>query len=106
MQGAIPKTSTPRVSLPPQTPKTLFGARTPELIPGSRLQQLLNISGANQSIAVPSYNPPKLPFFSGSYEPAKGETNYEVWSFEVKCLQISEYIRALEFCSQLLTGCC
>lgn len=92
MKGAIPKTSTPRVPLPPQTPKTLFGARTPGLAPGSRLQQLLNISGANQSIAVPSYNPPKLPFFSGSDEPAKGETSYEVWSHEVKCLQNSEYI--------------
>ena len=62
MKGTIPKTSTPRVPLPPQTPKTLFGARTPGLTPGSRLQQLLNISGANQSIAVPSYNPLNYPF--------------------------------------------
>ena len=29
---------------------------------------------------------PKLPIFSGSEEPQKGETSYEVWNFEVKCL--------------------
>ena len=29
---------------------------------------------------------PKLPFLSGSEEPQKGETSYEVWNFEVKCL--------------------
>ena len=33
---------------------------------------------------------PKLPIFSGSDEVPKGEVNYEVWSFEVKCLQSAE----------------
>lgn len=32
---------------------------------------------------------PKLPIFSGSEEPQKGEASYEVWSFEVKCLKNS-----------------
>ena len=38
-------------------------------------------------MAAPTYNPPKLPFFSGSAEPNKGEASYEVWQYEVKCLQ-------------------
>ena len=35
---------------------------------------------------------PKLPIFSGAEEPQKGETSYEVWSFELKCLQKSAYL--------------
>lgn len=31
----------------------------------------------------------KLPTFSGTDEPQKGEVKYEVWNFEVKCLQNS-----------------
>ena len=91
MGGAKPKiTSTPRVSLTPKTPKVPFAPRTPGATP-TRLQQLINT--ANQSFtAVPTYNPPKLPFFSGSDEPAKGETSYKVWSYEVKCLQKSEFL--------------
>ena len=30
--------------------------------------------------------------FCGSEEPQKGETSYEVWNFEVKCLQKSDYL--------------
>lgn len=41
----------------------------------------------NTSYVAQPFNFPKLPFFSGSEEPQKGETSYEVWSFEVKCLQ-------------------
>ena len=29
------------------------------------------------------------PIFSGAEEPQKGETTYEVWNLEVKCLQKS-----------------
>ena len=41
---------------------------------------------------VPSPYVPKLPTFSGSEEPQKGETTYEVWSLEVKCLQSSSVL--------------
>lgn len=93
MKGAIPKTSTPRVPLTPQPPNPLFRPRTPGTSPISRLQQLIGSPVTNQSFAaVPSYHPPKLPFFSGSDEPGKGETSYEVWNYEVKCLQNSEYL--------------
>lgn len=35
------------------------------------------------------YTVPKLPTFSGTDEPQKGEVKCEVWNFEVKCLQNS-----------------
>lgn len=35
------------------------------------------------------YTVPKLPTFSGTDEPQKGEVKYEVWNFEVKCLENS-----------------
>ena len=100
MGGAVPKTSTPRLPLDPKTPKVLFGPTIPGANP-TRMQQIMgklaNQSGkaANLSLSqsfanVPSYNSPKLPFFSGSKEPAKGETSYEVWQYEVKCLQKSD----------------
>ena len=41
---------------------------------------------------MPAYIPPKLPFFSGLDEPAKGKTSYEVWNYEVKCLKMSEFL--------------
>ena len=51
--------------------------------------------GLNTSV-IGQYNVPKLPIFSGAEEPNKGEVNYEVWNFEVKCLQktgqVPEYI--------------
>ena len=34
----------------------------------------------------------QITFFCGSEEPQKGETSYEVWNFEVKCLQKSNYL--------------
>ena len=93
MGGVKPKvTSTPRVPLPSKTPKTLFTPRAPGATRKSRLQQLLQTTAVNQSFTVPAYNPPKLPFFSGLDEPAKGETSYEVWNYEVKCLQKSEFL--------------
>lgn len=85
--------STPRVSIPPGGQMPLFDFRAPGVSPIPRLQQTLNNSAAqNTSYAAPTFNPPKLPFFSGSEEPQKGETTYEVWNFEVKCLQSSEYL--------------
>lgn len=35
------------------------------------------------------YTVPKLPTFSGTDQPQKGEVKYEVWNFEVKCLENS-----------------
>ncbi|XP_061180596.1 uncharacterized protein LOC133189208 [Saccostrea echinata] len=35
------------------------------------------------------YNFPKLPTFSGADDPKQGEVKYEVWNFEVKCIQNS-----------------
>ena len=34
----------------------------------------------------------KLPIFSGAEERQKDETSNEVWNFEVKCLQKSNYL--------------
>ena len=50
-------------------------------------QRFINSPGFNTSFIAQPFHPPKLPIFSGSEEPQKGETSYEVWSFEVKCLQ-------------------
>lgn len=87
----------PKVSLPQTTgtqqSKVTFANPTISPIP-PRLQFLFNQSQQldtskqlNTSYVAPPFNYPKLPFFSGSEEPQKGETSYEVWSFEVKCLQ-------------------
>ena len=73
---------------------------------GARLRALLNpcnqspmrhqqpdtSNNGNFSFVAQPFNIPKLPFFSGSEEPQKGETTYEVWSFEVKCLQNSNHL--------------
>ena len=66
-------------------PKTTFAF--PGMSPVPPRLQLKNSQLYNTSYMAPPYNLPKLPFFSGSEEPQKGETTYEVWSFEVKCLQ-------------------
>lgn len=68
--------------------KPKFTFTNPGVSPVPRLQQMLNASKPfNTTYAAQSYQVPKLPFFSGSEEPQKGETTYEVWNFEVKCLQ-------------------
>ena len=54
-----------------------------------RWQHILNITQPNTSYIVQPLHIPKLPFFNGSEEPQKGECSYEVWNFEVKCLQNS-----------------
>ena len=69
-------------------PKALFSTPTITSTPVPRFQHLLNASQAlNTSYVPPNYNFPKLPIFSGSEAPQKGETTYEVWAFEVKCLK-------------------
>ncbi|MCG7867590.1 MAG: hypothetical protein JAY74_14665 [Candidatus Thiodiazotropha taylori] len=85
-------TSTPQVSAAHggAIPKFNF----PGVSPVPRFQQLLNNSQPfNTSYIAQPYNAPKLPFFSGSEEPSKGEVTYEVWSFEVKCLQNTPYLQ-------------
>ena len=41
----------------------------------------------NTSHVPQNFTFPKLPVFSGSEVPQKGEATYEVVSFEVKCLK-------------------
>lgn len=76
--GARPKT-TPNLNL-----------RSPLTTSTPRLQFLLDRS--QQQTYTPSPYIPKLPIFSGSEEQQKGEISYEVWSFEVRCLQNSPYV--------------
>lgn len=109
------KTSTPNTAVKntqenvvkPKLPKVTF--QNPGISPVPRLQFLFNnpqnpnssqvntsphnpnVSQVNTSFTAQPYNYPKLPFFSGSEEPQKGETTYEVWNFEVKCLQNANY---------------
>lgn len=86
-----PTSSTPSVSKPDVRPK--FGFPFPGPSPIPRLQQMFNNSQPlNTSFVAPSYSQPKLPIFSGQDDPPKGEVTYEVWSFEVKCLQNSHYL--------------
>lgn len=85
----------PKVFLPQATgvQDTKVTFATPVVSPVPRLQlhnisQQLNASKQlNTSYVAQPFSFPKLPFFSGSEEPQKGETTYEVWSYEVKCLQ-------------------
>lgn len=52
-----------------------------------------NFPGSNASLLQSNFDvTPKLPIFSGSLEPNKSEVSYDVWSFEVKCLQNSHAI--------------
>lgn len=84
------KTSTPQVAPGKDMgAKPKFSFVAPGLSPVTRMQQLLNTSKPNTSFVAQPFHIPKLPFFSGSEEPQKGECSFEVWSFEVKCLQNS-----------------
>lgn len=99
--------STPKKVEPPK-PKLALGSPIKNI--GPRVQTLLNtLSGTtpkvehsrpilstpspnlntSTSTCVNPINPPKLPLFSGTDEPQKGEVPYEVWSFELKCLKKS-----------------
>ena len=48
-----------------------------------------NINPLSQSLQMPKYDIPKLPYFSGDQPPMKGEESYSVWRFETRCM-ISE----------------
>lgn len=86
-----PSVSTPAVSKQDTRPK--FGFPFPGPSPIPRLQQIFsNSQPLNTSYIAPPYSQPKLPIFSGQEDPPKGEVTYEVWSFEVKCLQNSQYL--------------
>lgn len=94
-EGGVPKpssTSTPSVSKPDVRPK--FGFTFPGPSPIRGLQHFMSSTPQplNASYATPSYSQPKLPIFSGQDDPPKGEVTYEVWSFEVKCLQNSQFL--------------
>lgn len=80
---------------------------TPSPVP--RLQQILNASQGHNVTYIPqNFNFPKLPIFSGSEVPQKGEVTYEVWSLEVKCLhhiqELPEY-SLLQSIRNSLRGC-
>ena len=75
----ITSTPAPPPSTPDVKPKTTF--MSPGLSPVSG-----HFDGSHLSMNSGPYLP-KLPVFSGSEEPQKGETSFEVWHFEVKCLQ-------------------
>ena len=93
MAGTALRASTPKQPMPSHGPKFTLQPRTPGAIGASRLRQIFGASHNQSSFsAAPVYNPPKLPFFSGAEEPNKGETSYEVWNYEVKCLQKADYL--------------
>ena len=73
-------------------PKTTYPP--PPLIPGqSPIQRFLfNKSLPNTSSLSSGPYIPKLPIFSGSEEPSKGEASYEVWNFELKCLKNNDLL--------------
>lgn len=86
-------TSTPQVTKTPDVTRPKLNFTYAGLTPVPRLQHSGNMTQVPNTSFMPSQvNVPKLPFFSGSEEPQKGETSYEVWNFEVKCLQNSQYL--------------
>ena len=86
-------TSTPVTTKEPDVVRPKLNFAFPWMSPVQRMQHILNASQpANTSFIAPSYSQPKLPSFSGSEIPPKGEVTYEVWSYEVKCLQKSPYL--------------
>lgn len=77
---------------PKAPPQTKFNFTLPGASPIPRLAFLNQTNQQNMSTYVPNPYVPKLPIFSGSEEPQKGETSYEVWNFEVKCLKNTAYL--------------
>ncbi|XP_062566929.1 uncharacterized protein LOC134229238 [Saccostrea cucullata] len=75
-----------------QEQKTSTPFKSPGWHPFSPMSKLLNTMGDSKNLGNVSmfqgnqYPTPKLPTFSGTDEPQKGEVRYEVWNFEVKCL--------------------
>ena len=69
-------------------PKCTFAAPNTTSTPIPRLQHTANsLHMLNIAYVPQNFTFPKLPVFSGSEVPQKGEATYEVWSFEVKCLK-------------------
>lgn len=108
-------TSTPQVTKlsdpVSQGAKPKFTFRNPLSTPSPvpRLQQIINASQGHNVTYIPqNFNFPKLPIFSGSEIPQKGEVTYEVWSLEVKCLrhiqELPEY-SLLQSIRNSLRGC-
>ena len=100
-RGGDNTTSTPKPSgeqggakpkVPPQPTQPKLNFTLPGASPIPRLNFLNQSNQQNMSAYVPSPYVPKLPIFSGSEEPQKGETSYEVWNFEVKCLKNTAYL--------------
>lgn len=85
-------TSSPYVTTAPSGAKPKFNFAFPSVSPVPRFQQFNTSHQLNTSYIAQPYNAPKLPFFSGADEPSKGETSYEVWSLEVKCIQNSQIL--------------
>ena len=84
-----------RESTPHGGAKPKFTMRNPLVTPPPfhSMQNALNESQLHNTSFIPqSYNFPKLPIFSGSQEPQKGEVTFEVWSFEVRCLKNGQAI--------------
>ena len=77
-------TSTPMIKGKPSPLTNLFSA-IKKPMGESRPQG----NAANVTMTTNQFQNPKLPTFSGTDEPQKGEVKYEVWNFEVKCLQNS-----------------
>lgn len=97
-QDTATTTSTPKPSpaeFDGTKPKAIFtsnvplAAQSPAFSPIPRLSFPNLTQQQNVSTFVPNSYVPKLPIFSGAEEPQKGETTYEVWNLEVKCLQKS-----------------
>lgn len=78
-----------KLNLTQPQPQNTFN---PGVSPVPRFGVLNQSNQQNISALAPSPYVPKLPIFSGSEEPQKGETPYEVWNFEVKCLKNSAYL--------------
>ena len=90
-----------RKSTPHGGAKPKFTMRNPLVTPPPfhSMQNALNESQLHNTSFIPqSYNFPKLPIFSGSQEPQKGEVTFEVWSFEVRCLKmVKQFLNTLCF---------
>jgi len=88
-------------STPNVKPSTKFSFTAPGVSPIPRLQMIPKMTKQipevqntilNNTSFSGQHNLPKIPHFSGSEEPQKGEVTYEVWRFEIKCLQNSGYL--------------
>ncbi|KAJ8319722.1 hypothetical protein KUTeg_002721 [Tegillarca granosa] len=88
--------STPRFTHPQKYVNVPRYSTPTGIGPASPMNSLLGALRPNTSFLQPTYNPPRLPVFSGAED--NQSTSYEVWNFEVKCLinsqQYPEYLIA------------